>query len=258
MVSNVSINQNTRLDQCPHGMSPGACPICNPTKMGGGGKRKDEAIKKQVEKPVQKPVQNPNEWSYARCLAAWRRMQAQKADTEAQKLELQKLISPQEKAAKFIEAVSDKIQNAVQNIKNPYIQQVVQTLANITTTILRQIPKVVGFISEAGQKLAQMLQGAGEKLAAILGDIKNFVLRKFSEDIKKKAKKFIFSFFTIRESENDHDDETIEIVKSREIKKYIVKIFRKDKHKEDDSTKRIEESANNKYKEATAAAGKAD
>ena len=242
MVSNVSIGQNTRIDQCPHGMSPGACPICNPSKMGGGGKRKDMSEKKYAERPVQ----NPNEWSYARCLAAWIKMQGLKASAEQQKAQLEKDISPKEKVTKLVQAISDKIQSLVQNIKNPHLQQAVQTLANAITGVLRQIPKAINFISETGQKLAQMLQGAGEKLTAILGDIKNFTLRKFSENIEQKANKFIFSFFTIREGENDHDDETIEIVKSREIKKFIVEIFRKDKSKKDDAAECVEKHTNDK------------
>lgn len=257
MVSNVNIQQPTLANQCPHGMPLGGCPICNP-KMGGGGKKRDEVVKKPVQKPAQKPVQNPNEWSYARCLAEGRRLQAQKANAEAQKLALEKQISGGEKLAKNLQIVSDKIQNVIQNIKNPQVQQVVQTVANAVMNVLKQIPKALDLMQQTGQKLVQMLQGAGEKLTAILGDIKNFISRKFSEDIKKRAKKIIFSFFVILEGENYHDDETLAIFKSREIRKFIVKIFKQDKRREDDTTGRIKKQAAGQSKKASKATTEAE
>ena len=81
------------------------------------------------------------------------------------------------------------------------------------------------------QFLQNLISQAAEKLVNILGEIKNFINSKIKENIKKITKN-IFSFFISNtEDENYKNDETLAVFKSRELKKFIVKIFKKEPRK---------------------------
>ena len=70
----------------------------------------------------------------------------------------------------------------------------------------------------------------GEKLAAVMGEVKNFIDAKISQPIKK-AIKTVLSFFVHEESE---ESEEVEKLKMKEIKKVLKGIFRiKSKNKKE-------------------------
>ena len=98
-------------------------------------------------------------------------------------------------------------------------------IINPILNLISQIPKVIEKFVQLEQNIHKFIQSAGEKIVALFGDIKNFIQRNITEKIKEKAKKFLLFFISNTEDENYKNDETLNIFKSREIKKYLIKIF---------------------------------
>ncbi len=229
---------NNRAGLCPHGLPPAACPICSGGGM-GGAKMKDSA-------PVTKPMRS-GEWSFMKCYAAGIAMRAQEARIENAKTTFEQQIEFAKQLGKNIQNISDKIQQVMQNIQNSapkMIQNVVQVINNVILTpmlnLIAQIPKLIERFADLQQKLGNMLLQAGEKLTALLGDLKNFIDKKIIENIKKRAKKFFLFFVSNIEDENYKNDDALAVFKSRELRKYIVKILKTNKKRNDDVYRSIE------------------
>lgn len=223
MPSPISLQSNNRAGLCPHGLPPSACPICSGGAMAGGGRAKNT--------PVSKPV-NSGEWSFMKCYAAGLAMRAQEARVENAKTAFERQIEFAQQLGKNIQNIAEKIHSALQNIQNSspaFVQNTIQVVTNIIINpilnLISQIPKLIEKIAEFQQKLGTMLQQAGEKLAAILGDLKNFIDRKIIENIKKNIKKLFFFFISENENENYKNDDTLAVFKSREMKKYLVNVI---------------------------------
>jgi hypothetical protein len=232
MSSPVTTQANTRAGLCPHGLPPAACPICS-GGMGGGGRMRNTAPTKPA---------HSGEWSFMKCYAAGMAIKAQHMRAENAKNVFEKQIEFAKQLGENIRNLAERIQNAIQNIQNSapkFIQNTLNVLNNVIITpllnLISQLPKVIEKFVQFQQRAGELLQQAGEKLAAILGDIKNFVDRKIVENLKKKAKKFILFFMSNTEDENYKNDDTLAVFKAREIKKYIVKIFSKDKKRKDNA-----------------------
>ncbi|MBQ9246268.1 hypothetical protein IJ182_08385 [bacterium] len=233
MSSPIATQSNTRAGLCPHGLPPAACPICSGGGMGGAGKMRDTA--------QTKPMRS-TEWSFMKCYAAGLAMRAQEARAENSKNVFEKQIEFAKQLGQEIRNLANRIQNAIKNIQNtmpPLVQNVIQVLNNIIITpllnMLSQIPKIIEKFAQFQQRVGEFIQQAGEKLAAILGDIKNFIERNIIENVKKKAKKFFLFFMSNIEDENYKNDETLAIFKAREMKKFIVKILKKNKKRDNNA-----------------------
>ena len=103
-------------NKCPHGLPPGACPICS--GMGGGSMRKDR------DKP-----RVPGEMTYAECMAEWIKIQAaQEAKIQAQ---IQKAENAQARLLenKILMAV-DKVEKFLKRFPMPLAQNVSIGMAN--------------------------------------------------------------------------------------------------------------------------------
>lgn len=232
MPAPISLQSNNRAGLCPHGLPPSACPICSGGGMAGGGKAK-EAV---ATRPM-----NSGEWSFMKCYAAGLAMRAQEARVENAKTAFERQIEFAQQLGKNIQNIADKIHNAIQNIQNitpSFIQNTLQVITNVIINpilnLISQIPKLIEKMAELQQKLGNMLQQAGEKLVAILGDIKNFVDRKIIENIKKKVGKLFLFFMANLEDENYRNDDALEVFKSREMKKYLVNLVTKIKKRNKD------------------------
>ena len=230
MSSPIAAQSNTKAGMCPHGLPPAACPICSGGGMGGAGKMRDMA--------ATKPIRS-TEWSFMKCYAAGLAIRAREARAENAKTVFEKQIEFAKQLGQSIRNLSERIQNAIKNIQNslpPAMQNVVQVLNNVIITpvlnLIAQIPKLIEKFALFQQRVADFIQQAAEKLSAIFGDIKNFIERRITENFKKKAKKFFLFFMSNIEDENYRNDDTLAVFKSRELKKYIVKILKRDKKRE--------------------------
>ena len=218
--------------KCPHGLPIGACPICS--GMGGGGVSKDK------HKP-----RVPGEMSYAECMAAWIKIQAAKeAKIEAQ---IQRIENAQAKLLENrimlgLDKVNKNLDKLMQNLENmpPILSIPVKIAINVIIkpilNLISKIPQLITNIQTFLNNIRTFISSVGEKLAAVLGEIKNFVDAKISQPIKKTVKT-ILSFFTQSEEE---ENEEVNKLKSREIKKVLKGLFKiKNKHQ-----KELEEESN--------------
>ncbi len=227
MSTQVGSTSSTRAGLCPHGLPPAACPICSGQMSGGVGK-KNNTIKPK----------SSGEWSYMKCYAEGLRLKSLANRAENAKTVFKNQGEYLKELTKNINNLAERIKSVIANIQNslpPILNIPLQIITNIiifpTLNILTQIPKLTEKFFQTMQFLQNLISQAAEKLVNILGEIKNFINSKIKENIKKITKN-IFSFFISNtEDENYKNDETLAVFKSRELKKFIVKIFKKEPRK---------------------------
>ncbi len=232
--SPVMTAQPSKVGMCPHGLPPAACPVCS-----GGGAMRGGNIKTEP-KPVKQT--NSGEWSYMKCYAVGLAMRAQEARAENAKNAFERQIEFGKLLSKNIQRTANRIFEAVRNFQNsmPQVfQKPIELFLNFmlkpALNILQKIPELIEKFALFQKDIISKLVQASDKLTAILGDIRNFINRKITEKIKKKIKRFFLLFTTDMEGENYNNDETIEVFKSREIKKYLIKIISDIKKKEENT-----------------------
>lgn len=212
--------------KCPHGLPIGTCPICNGMSGGGSTKRKD---KPRV----------PGEMSYAECMAAWIKIQAAKeAKIEAQIQRLEnaqaayeknRLINGLDKAIKTLDKITQNVENMPKIISIP-VKIVINVIVKPILNLIAKIPLAINNIQMFFSNIKNFIMSVGEKLASVLGEVKNFIDARISQPLKK-AIKTVLTFFTQNEEE---ENEEVEKLKSREIKKVLKGLFRrKDKREKD-------------------------
>ena len=211
-------------NKCPHGFPVGSCPICS--GMGRGSKQ--DKNKPRVA----------GEMSYNECLAQWHRMQAKKEAKIQERLDrieqaqnqllLNRIMAGLDKISKNINDFINKIEPMPKIIKAPikiFINVIIKPILNI----ISKIPEIIKNIQTS---ISNFISSVSEKMASILGEIRNFINFQFENKLKKPIKLFL-SLFT-EEEENKEENEEIEKLKLRELKKVLKGIFRKkQKNKED-------------------------
>lgn len=236
------ISPNT-VQNCPHGLPFGACPTCS--GMGGGGR----AVKK-AEPPK-------NEMSYGECYAIWMRMKA----AERRKLEAENNIQRQaefiEKSKQMLNQMSERLLSALNKIQNilprPVAALFGAAVNNILKPLLNLIQKFPNFINNLS-KFAQNIQKeayiVAQKLAAVFGEIKNFIKKQASDTFKKFTKKVykILNIFGLKYEEEDdfEEDEKVsaeiavfkakDAVFNKKIKEFLINLIRTENKPKDATT----------------------
>lgn len=225
MSTSITNPTSNRTGLCPHGLVPSACPICSGGGMGGAAKTRDSVMEKSIRS---------NEWSWIKCYAAGLALKAKDARIENSKTVFERQIEFAKLLNKTIQEIADKIKNAIQNIENNIPKSIFTFLNFIANNIIFpllnlavQIPKLIEKFALFQQLLGNFLLNVSEKLAALFGDLKNFIDKKLTENIKRQAKKIFLFFMSNMEEENYKNDETLSIFKSREIKKYLINVVNK-------------------------------
>ncbi len=216
-----SIQNNNK---CPHGFPIGACPICS----GMGGSSRQDKNKPRVA----------GEMSYNECLAQWHRIQARKEakiqerldriEQAQNKLILNRIMAGLDKVSKNINDFVEKIEPMPQIIKIPikiFINVIIKPILNI----ISKIPEIIGNIKIS---ISDFISSVSEKMASVLGEIKNFINFQIENKLKKPIKLFL-SLFT-EEEENKEENEEIEKLKLRELKKVLKGIFRNKQHSKEE------------------------
>lgn len=236
MSSPISSTSANRVGLCPHGLPPAACPICNGAGGAGGVKAKDM--------PVTKPIKS-GEWSYMKCLAVGIQMRAQENRVENAKQAFEREIEFAKQLGKNIDNLAEKIKTAVQNFQNTLpnslklpMEIVSNCIINPVLNLISQIPKIIEKFANFQRNAAEFIWQAAEKLVSVLGEIKNFINRKITEKIKKKIKGIFDFLISETEDENYKNDDTLAVFKSREIKKYLLKILKVEKKRDYDVNRR--------------------
>lgn len=218
--------QNTA--KCPHGFPVGTCPICS----GAGGAKPS----KNRDKP-----RVPGEMSYNECLAEWHKIQARKeaeAQAKLNNLKNAEKISFQHKMLVGLVKIQKNFDRIIQHLgKVPLVVGVPIKLAinyiarPIANFILKTIPSAIKNIQVFFNNVTNFINSVTEKLATVLGEIKNFAENKIF-DKAKKSLKTLLSLFT--ESGTDEENEEAEKIKAREIKKVLKNLFRIKRYPEKD------------------------
>lgn len=187
-----------RSGLCPHGLPPGACPICS----GGMGSSKVVTADFSAK---------PGEMSWNECAAIGAFLKsiqnarlAREADYQNQIIAMAQF---QNNMTKMAQNLQTFIQNMSQSALTKPLAMVAQNILLPVVKFMKVIP--VNFL-QATANLAQKLTDITDKLTAIYGELKAAMDKKFS-DFAKKVKKKIISIFEIFRAENENsEDERIE------------------------------------------------
>jgi len=234
----ISPVSTAKVQTCPHGLSPGACPICNPMGGGGGSRKKADPAPK-------------NEMSYGEMYAIWMRMKAadkRKLDNENNlKRETEVLKNTKE----ALSAMADKLVNVLNKIEN-MLPRPIASLFNATVNnilkpiinIIKNFPNFVENVRKFIQNIQKEVYIAAEKLASVFGEIKNFVQKQVSDNFKKFTKKVykILNIFGLRDGEDELEEDEkvnaeITAFKAKDvvsIKEFLISLTRTERKPKDD------------------------
>ncbi len=187
-----------RSGLCPHGLPPGACPICS----GGMGSSKVVTADFSAK---------PGEMSWNECAAIGAFLKsiqnarlAREADYQNQIIAMAQF---QNNMTKMAQNLQTFIQNMSQSALTRPLAMVAQNILLPVVKFMKDLP--VNFL-QATANLAQKLTDITDKLTAIYGELKAAMDKKFS-DFAKKVKKKIISIFEIFRAENENsEDERVE------------------------------------------------
>lgn len=191
------ITGNVRAGTCPHGLPPGACPICS--GMGGGGGSRT------VER-------KPGELTWSQCFAIGQMMKARElAKEEAQAEALaQAQKSMAVATAQFAAQMRDlmikflpaPVTNALSTVRNNVIMPAVRFIQNTVAAIQTTLNNAFNAIKEKAAEIA-------DKLTAMFGELKAAVEKKISDKLRELKKK-LFNLFGLSETENEEEEKRIE------------------------------------------------
>ena len=212
-------------NKCPHGLPMGACPICN--GMGGGSMKKDRDT-----------ARRPGEMTYNECMAAWIKIQAAqdaKIQAKIDRLEMLQQRTLESKMIQGLDKIQKNVDKLMQNIENlPNIARIpakiiINVIVQPILNLISQIPKAINFIQSFFNDIARFITSVSEKLATVLGEIKNFIDAKVIQTTKK-AIKTILSLFVNKEE--DGENEEVEKTKLKKVKDIFKSIFKTKKRQE--------------------------
>ena len=167
---------------CPHGLPPGACPICS--KMGGGS---------SSIRPGERP-QKAGEMSYYECVMLGNLMRANKLASKRHAEVLKQNAEAHKEFELVMTKLSNNLQNFVQRMNVSFITKpiafIIQNTILPVINFIKNIPRII----QNFQNLKFEIQ---DKLNAILGEIKNFIQKTISQIISTIKSKFygLFKIF---------------------------------------------------------------
>ena len=200
---------------CPHGMAPGACPICS--GMGGGSTRVGER------------PQKAGEMSYHECAMIGAMI---KARADAIKVHEQNL-KHRADALKTFEQNMEKFgmklaEFAAQISKIALLKPMAFLINNIALPIINLVQNIPNIAQNIMSKISQLKIDIQDKLNAIFGEAKAFVEKKMSELVSSIKSKFEGLFKIFKKNNADDDDTKVdEDKKIFNLKTILQKIKRK-------------------------------
>jgi len=210
------VNNQIKPGCCAHGLPAGACPVCS---MSGGASRKPDRSGR------------PGEMSYHQCAMIGNMMKAralaQKNHEQNLKLHAQNIEQFEANMAKLIQ----NMKNFTKILSQSIISKPVAFIFNVTAipllNIIKNVPKVFQSLNNFRFEIA-------DKLAAIYGEAKAFLLKKAEEGAKILSSFFEKIFRASKKNNTDDDDTKIDDDKKIfNLKTVIRKIKEKFKNKKD-------------------------
>ena len=207
-----------RIGTCPHGLSPGACPICS-GMSGGGNKPKTADF-----------TAKPGEMSWNECAAIGAFLKSLKNAQMAREADYQRhlvnMANFEANMAKAAENLSKFIQTMSQNALTKPLAFVLQKTLLPLVKGMKNLPvTVLNALANISAKFADI----SDKLTAVYGEFKAAVNKKIS-DFAKKIKKKLKSIFEIFSADNDSDENEVMVAfekKLNQLKSLLEKISEK-------------------------------
>lgn len=219
---------NVKAGLCPHGLPPGACPICS--NMGGGGSMR------AGERP-----QKAGEMSYHQCAMIGNMMRARELAEKrhAQNLEqrAENLKAFEANMIKIAENLAQFAQQISSNILLKPIAFAVQNIALPVINLVKNIPNIIANFAEKLATIKEKFIDIMDKLNAIFGEAKAFLEKKISEFVSAIKSKFEGLFKIFKKNNSDNDDTKIDDDKRIfNLKTILHKIIRKKKDNDEQSS----------------------
>lgn len=211
------VHNHNKIGSCPHGLPPGACPVCNGMAGGNSTTKRDTP-------------RNIGEMTYNQCAAIGAILKAQKnAKAQAKALEQNRM----EALAEFQKNISNTHQRLIQyaqiveNTMPPIISKpinfVLNTIVGNALKIIQSIPTIINNIS---QFISQKFTDISDKLTAIYGELKAAIGEKISNFLSNFKKKLKSLFYIFGTPETDDEEKKIEEAKRTfELKTFMQKLF---------------------------------
>ena len=159
MSTQISNVNKVNAGLCPHGLPPGACPICS--KMGGGGSLR-----------VGERTQKAGEMSYHQCAMIGNMMRARELAEKRQAQSLEKHAEALKAFEMTMQRISNNLQNFIQQMGvNFFAKPIVFVAQNIVLPVVNFVQNIPKFVQQF-QNLKIDIQ---DKLNAVFGEMKNFV-----------------------------------------------------------------------------------
>lgn len=204
---------------CPHGMSPGACPICS----GGGG---GAAVKKADH------TAKAGEMSWAECAAIGRMLRAQQMakemNNQAFENRLLAISQFQNNIANIAQSLSKVAMTMINDMPAIIAKPFALVVNKLAIPLLNVIKNLPVNIMKTLDNIKQQFTDIQDKLNAIFGELKNAMEKKISDNLSLLKKK-LFSLFAIYEA-TDVDEEEKQVEEEKrtfEVKTFIHDIYNK-------------------------------
>lgn len=187
---------------CPHGLPPGACPICSGGMGTGSAKKADFSAK-------------PGEMSWNECAAIGAMLRAQKLRAQQNEQAYQNRLLAVAKFETQMLAVTQKLAVIASQLaqSQSLLAKPAQILFNKvlipTANFVKNIPaNIMKFANNIMNKFTDIQ----DKLNAMFGELKNAIEKKVSDSIQN-AKKKIFSLFGLYNPEKPEEEKEIDSAK---------------------------------------------
>ena len=232
MVSPLSTQSGT----CPHGMAPGACPICSGKTGGGGGS--------SLNTPRVAGEMSLNQVYYEGMLMKRASESAQEAALQSQQTAFLNAVA-HNKMLQPVLTLAVKISQMTQNIQELLSKPISAVLKDGAQAVMNFARNVMSFVvnNPVSNMLASAFEGIKsqfinitDKLAAIYGDLKNALSSVFEKGIDRVKKKLssIFSFLKLEVEEETDDEELKKIFNLKTLTQKLKLIIKQEKEQEDD------------------------
>lgn len=200
MTISLSPVNNLKLGTCPHGLPPGACPICSGAGGGGGG----SAVRKADFSA------KPGEMSWSDCAAMGQMLKNQKMAKALNEQPFQAQLNPAVNFQKNMENLALKINSFIQTQQATLPSALTKPIAffanKLIIPVLNALKDIPLNIQKAAIKVIEKLTDISDKLVAMFGELKNSVEKKISDKLKDFKKKTA-SFFGVFEPKGTDDED---------------------------------------------------
>lgn len=225
----------TKTASCPHGLPPGACPVCSGISGGNSTTKRDIP-------------RNAGEMTYNQCAAIGAMLRAQKHARQQAEIAQQNHLQALAEFQKTLANTHQKILGTAANISKIMPAIIAKPanfiLTNIAAKALNLIQNIPAAVINITDTISKKIADITDKLAAVYGEFKAAVsekISKFTQKIKKKLKSLLFIFGT---DETDDEDKKIEEAKRIfELKTFVHKLFGKIKEENKKDSKKDEYSS---------------